>query len=244
MTQSAELTGGAGFTFEGNVAATYLVSLLIEGPARGLSGGTVARVAVQQAGFGEPLDDLVVDAEGVNGTCARIALQIKRSLTISAATSNSDFREIVVKAWESVNGSGFRSGIDRVGCATGDVSSRAARVLETVCEIARDSASAESFAAHFAEGAGAGESLRETVDYFHTILADHLGRATSDAEIYGLLRHFIFLRFDLLHPGAAAEAVAAEGFRPFLRPDNPGITAAMENRLKTAPRESHGRASD
>jgi hypothetical protein len=54
MTQSTELTGGAGFTFEGNVAATYLVSLLIEGPARGLSGGTVARVAVQQAEFGEP----------------------------------------------------------------------------------------------------------------------------------------------------------------------------------------------
>src|SRR5258708_7707280 len=244
MTQSAELTGGAGFTFEGNVAATYLVSLLIEGPARGLSGGTVARVAVQQAGFGEPLDDLVVDAEGVNGTCARIALQIKRSLTISAATSNSDFREIVVKAWESVNGSGFRSGIDRAGCATGGGSSSAARLLETVCEIARDSASAESFAAHSAEGAGAGESLRETVDYFHTILADHLGRATSDAEIYGLLRHFILLRFDLLHAGAADEAGAEERLRPFLRPDNGARSGGLWNRVKTIAREATGRAAD
>jgi hypothetical protein len=118
MTQSPEITGGAGFTFEGNVVATYLVSLLIEGPARGL-GGTTARVAVQQAAFDEPLDDLVVDADAADGTRARIALQIKRSLTISVAPSNTDFREIVEKSWQTLDRSGFRDGIDRVGCATG-----------------------------------------------------------------------------------------------------------------------------
>lgn len=99
MIQSPELTGGTGFTFEGTLVATYLVSLLIEGPARGLPGRTTACVAVQQAAFDEPLDDLVVDADAADGSRGRISLQVKRSLTISAAASNTDFREIVVNAW-------------------------------------------------------------------------------------------------------------------------------------------------
>jgi hypothetical protein len=117
MSQSPELTGGAGFTFEGNLVATYLISLLIEGPARGLPSRTVARVAMRQAAFGEPLDDLVIDANAVDGTRARISLQVKRSLTISAAASNTDFREIVVNAWKTLHRNGFRDGLDRVGVA-------------------------------------------------------------------------------------------------------------------------------
>ena len=244
MTQSPELTGGAGFTFEGNLVATYLVSLLIEGSARGLLGRTTVGVAVQQGAHGEPLDDLVVDADAVDGTRARISLQIKRSLTISAARSNTDFREIVVNAWETLGRISFREGIDRVGGATGEVSSNVARTLEMVCQIARDSASADSFIAHFAQGAGAGVDLRETVTNFRQILTEHLGRPANDGEIYRLLRHFILLRFDLLHDGASDEADAEERLRPFLKPADAQKCGALWNRLKTIAREAAGRSAD
>lgn len=143
-----------------------------------------------------------------------------------------------------VNRDGFRDGIDRVGVATGDVSSNAARDLETVCQTARDSASADSFAAHFLPGAGTGEDLRQTVVNFRTILTDHLKRPAGDAEIYRLLRHFIILRFDLLHDGASDEADAEERLRPFLKPEDAQNAGALWNRLKTIARESAGRAAD
>jgi hypothetical protein len=92
---STELTGGTGFTFEGTAAATFLVSLLIEGSARGLSGYICIRVAFQQANFGEPLDDVIVDATAPDGSSARLSLQIKRSLRISRAESNTDLRRSI-----------------------------------------------------------------------------------------------------------------------------------------------------
>jgi hypothetical protein len=60
--RSTELTGGEGFTYEDTVVAYYLTALLHEDAAAGLT-GHVVRVAVQQAAAGEPLDDLIVDAE-------------------------------------------------------------------------------------------------------------------------------------------------------------------------------------
>src|SRR5690606_20549015 len=61
---SAELTGGADFTYEANVVAHYLAALLTEGSAEGLPHRVVRRVALQQSGAGEPLDDVIVDAAG------------------------------------------------------------------------------------------------------------------------------------------------------------------------------------
>ena len=59
---SPELAGGAGFTYEDAVAAHYLAALLGGTTAAGLGSRTVDRVAQQQASFGEPLDDVIVDS--------------------------------------------------------------------------------------------------------------------------------------------------------------------------------------
>lgn len=74
MPQSTELTGGAGFTFEDAAVAVYLGALLGEENAPGLPARTIVRVAVQQAAFGEPLDDLIVDGSAVDGSLARLIL--------------------------------------------------------------------------------------------------------------------------------------------------------------------------
>jgi hypothetical protein len=95
LPQSPELTGGAGFTFEGLVSARYLAALLCEHAGPGTEGAIVSAVAVQQRDFGEPLDDVIVDFKRHDGQVGRLSLQAKRSLTISSAATNDDFREIV-----------------------------------------------------------------------------------------------------------------------------------------------------
>src|SRR4051812_34360220 len=76
MFQSTELTGGAGFTFEDAAVAVYLAALLGEETAPGLPGRVVVRVASQQAAFGHPLDDLVVEGRSSDDVPARLSLQV------------------------------------------------------------------------------------------------------------------------------------------------------------------------
>jgi hypothetical protein len=90
------------------------------------------RVAVQQAAYGEPLDDLIADGRGVDDSVARLSLQTKRELTISAATTNTDFREIVTRAWATVQKPDFRENVDRVGAVTGTISEGSRRAFTTI----------------------------------------------------------------------------------------------------------------
>jgi hypothetical protein len=101
MTQSSELTAGAGFNYEAAVAAFYMIALLGEESAPALNNRVVKWIGLQQKCFGEPLDDVIVDAHSTNGEIARLSLQVKRSLIISAAASNNDFLDIVQNSWRT-----------------------------------------------------------------------------------------------------------------------------------------------
>jgi hypothetical protein len=121
LPQSPELAGGLGFTYEGDVAAFYLSSLLAEAYAPGIDDRVVCGVSVQQRDFGEPLDDVIVDFRGATGDLARLSLQVKRSLTISEAESNTDFRDIIRDSWATLAKDSFRQGVDRYGAAVDTV---------------------------------------------------------------------------------------------------------------------------
>jgi hypothetical protein len=84
------------FSYEDAVTASYLVSLVCGTTAVGLTPRIIERVSVQQSSFGEPLDDVIVDAitQSDNST-ARLSLQVKRKLIISSANSNTDFRQVI-----------------------------------------------------------------------------------------------------------------------------------------------------
>ena len=79
---STELTGGTGFAYEDTVVAYYLASLLREERAAGLN-GVVKTVAVQQAGHGCPMDDIIIELDD-GGSPRRLNLQVKRKIQISA----------------------------------------------------------------------------------------------------------------------------------------------------------------
>ncbi len=114
-------------------------ALLGETTGPGLGGRKVTRVALQQAAFGEPMDDVIIDATAADDSVARLSLQVKRALVISAARSDADFRDVVVKGSATLREEGFRRGVDRVGAATGTVAAERQRALEWLCARARAS---------------------------------------------------------------------------------------------------------
>jgi len=241
MPQAPEISGGAGFSFEDASVARYLVVLLGEASAPGLSGRVVVRVAVQQAPFGEALDDLVVDGIAPDETPARLSLQIKRKLIISSAASNTDFREIVSRAWATLAKADFRDDRDRVGAVTGTVAEGMRRALLEVSEWARDSRSLDSFLPRFELEGVAGEERHSVLEAFRTILGEG---GAGDAEVYRLLRHFVLIKLDMLHEGATSEAGVIEQLRVGLHEKDAHRAADLWARFLTIARAAAGRSGE
>ncbi|MGD0959746.1 MAG: hypothetical protein ABSB19_08060 [Methylomonas sp.] len=86
-------SGPAGSIFEGQVAATYLLSMLIGSEPRGLPGTIIDQVKLQRAEDGYPLDDVIICAHDEFGEPATLEIQVKRS--ISFAPHDRVFKKIV-----------------------------------------------------------------------------------------------------------------------------------------------------
>ncbi len=187
----SELTGGAGFTFEDAVAAYYLVSLLNTTTATGLESRIVSRVALQQASFGEPLDDVIVDANSPsNNSIARLSLQVKRALTISDAATNSDFREIIQNSWRTLHKPDFRFDTDRFGAVTGTVAEASFRNFVSVCEWARASQTTESFMLRFSQEGDASQAHQNILTIVRSLIQELPDVNPNGDLLYRFFRHF------------------------------------------------------
>jgi hypothetical protein len=192
---SPELTGGAGFTYEDAVAAYYLVAMVGGTTAAGLAFREAQRVAQQQADFGEPLDDVIVDAvSAADGSVMRLSLQVKRSLTISDAATNADFREVIQRSWQTLQKPMFREHVDRVGAATGTVTEEAFRNFTTVCELARASDSTAVFMQRFSDGGNTSQAHRVVLNAVRKVAADGVGAPFSDDVLHRLFRRLTLIR--------------------------------------------------
>ena len=213
--QSSELAGGMGFTFGDAVSASFLAALLSEGYAPGVVNATVSRVALEQRNFGEPLDDIIIDYRDRSGTSPRMRLQAKKSLTISAAPSNTDIREIIRDSWATLHLGHFRKGVDRYGAAVSQIAKDKARDLISLCEFARESQTTEHFGARFVEGGNASATVKAIKHETVSLLSEAKGVECSQAEIHEFLSHFVLLEFDFLHEGASQCTLrSATRFRP------------------------------
>lgn len=242
MSQSPELAGGDGFTFEGEVAAFYLSALLAQAYAPGIHDRTVVGVSVQQRDFGEPLDDVIVDFEDRNQNLARLSLQVKRSLTISSAKSNSDFRDIVRDSWATLNKSEFRNNTDRYGAAVGTISRDKERELKKLCDWARESISAEHFDARFAENGVASNELKAVKSDITNLLQETKGEAITSKELHQFLSHFVLITFDFLSEGATSPSEAINRIRDCLSPNDVDKAPLVWSKLVQLARFSAGKA--
>lgn len=243
MSQSSELTGGAGFTFGDAVAAKYFVAMLTEGAAPGLSSCKIIRVALERAGFGEPLDDLIVDGTAQDGSSARLSLQVKSSLTISEAKTNTDFRDVILKGYKTIQNTDFQIGKSRVGVAAGIYTSTAkTRDLRNICDWARYSATPTDFKDRFAESAPASVGHRAIINIVRTILS-RAGIAESDEKLHQLFCHLVILAFDFLHEDSMGESDSISLLQPHLIPADAPRAADVWKQLRTIAREGAGNAA-
>jgi hypothetical protein len=242
--QSAELAGGAGFTFEDAVGAFYLTALLGEGYAPGVESRTVCLVTLQQRSFGEPLDDVIIDFRDIGNEEARLSLQVKSALVVSSAKSNTDFREVIRDCWLTFEKPGFRKGIDRYGVAVGSIAKDTARALKSLCELARESATTDHFGARFAKGGNASAGLKAVKEDIVALLTAAKSQEPSEKEIHEFLAHFVLAEFDFLHAGASHTAEAMTRLRDCLVADQAGQAPLLSMTLCRMVRESAGRSGE
>ena len=190
--RSSELSGGEGFTYEDTAVVYYLTALLRDDEAAGAPGRVIA-VSVQQATKGEPLDDLIVDLDAIDGE-RRLSLQVKRQLTISAAASNEDFRTLIVNAKLTRAKPTFRVGRDRYGFFARSVGDDRLNGLKRLITWAEASPTGADFEARFNGQASQAEiALRAE-------LSPLIGAADAEAE-RDFYAHFVALRMDGLEEG-------------------------------------------
>ena len=242
MSQSPELAGGEGFTFEGDVAAFYLSALLAEAYAPGIEDRTVVGVSVQQRDFGEPLDDVIVDFEDSSSAPARLSLQVKRSLTISDANTNKDFRDIIRDSWATLNKTDFRLNVDRYGAAVGTITPNKERALKTLCDWARESLTASDFDIRFASGGIASADFRVVKNAVVALMEEAKGTACTSEEVYRFLTHFVLIQFDFLREGATEPSTAVNLIKNSLAPNDATKAPIVWSKVVQLARASAGKA--
>lgn len=244
MPQSPELAGGEGFTFEGYVAAFYLSALLAEDYAPGIDDRIVVRVSVQQRDFGEPLDDVIVDFEDGTKNSARLSLQVKSSLTISAARTNKDFRSIIRDSWATLTQPGFRTTVDRYGAAVGTVAPDKERALRTLCDWARESLTAEHFHDRFSADGSASMKMKTVKADVVTLLNETKGEPCTDEEEHRFFAHFVLIQFDFLREGATDPPNAISRIRDCLAPDDASKASLVWTKFIQLARASAGTSGE
>ena len=216
---STELTGGSGFTYEDSVVGFFLAALLLRQAAPGVA-GEVVRVAVQQRPAGQPLDDVVVDTSNADGE-RRISLQVKRSLTISAAAKNRNFRQIIADCRATRHHPDFRFDRDAYGFVVQSVAVGRGRAFRRILELARASTNSVEFVQRF-EGRGAtSNEQRKLRNELRPLVAD-----TDEGE-WDFYRHFIMPDFAGLVPDGALMSVIESSLGSALAAGSSGSGAAF-----------------
>ena len=232
---SPELTGGAGFTFEDTVVAYYLAALLRQERAAGQE-GTVTSVAVQQAGQGHPMDDVIVEFNH-DGTRRRLSLQVKREIRISAAASNTDFRQIMAGAVATRTTPDFQPDLDVYGFVVEHVAMDPFRIFTRLIERAKSSPVGEDFVRRFDEGGAAGVEERSLRD---DLLA--LTEAESPEDEAAFYRQFVALKLDGLMDDGALRAEIVNRLQELVISDEDGQDLLLFDRLCHIAREGAGTA--
>lgn len=237
MAQSSELTGGAGFDYEGHVAA-YFLSALLTSDVRPPRGMPIICVGLQQSPFGSPLDDVIITFDDPNRS--KLNLQVKRSLRVTASKSNKDFREIVKNSWLTFKDPKNTDLLDHYGAATGTISSKSLRTVRKVCEAAQLSHDEVAFFSRNSASGTASKLFDNFIKTIRTTLTDN-GIVFTDSELYNFLKNFVILDFDIQSPHSIANTDAINRLSQILTA--PHRANDLWERLKNIAREGSGAAA-
>lgn len=241
MSQSSELAGGDGFTFEGHIGALYLAALLAKQKTVGCD-GIVVNVATQQRDFNNPLDDIIIrwiDNSNRNGTTS---IQVKRHLTISNAKTNTDFRDIIRDSWKTFTDQQFIKNLDKFGVAVGYIAESKSRALRLLCESAKESNNIKHFNQRFSKDGNASSEVTSIKNTIQNIIKDEIQLTPSDEQLRSFLAHFILIQFDFLHEGATSNEISYALIREFLGVDHSDKVHLVWGNLNNLIRISAGKS--
>lgn len=233
---STELTGGAGFTYEDTVVAYHLAQLLRRERAAGLA-GVVTSVAVQQQGHGNPMDDLVVESDDV-GTRRILGLQIKRSITISGAPTNEEFRGIITAAAKTQALGTFNKDTDKCGFVVDVVTADTLRTLKQLIDWAGASDTTADFEARFASTGTAAQPESNLRDALKPVI----GATTVDEEV-AFYRNFVAFRFDGLEEAGVLRTDIINRLQELVASNEDGQDLLLFDRLCRIAREGAAKAT-
>lgn len=217
-------SGPAGAHFEGQVAAHYLLTLLIGAEPRGLPGTRIERVEFQRAQEGHPLDDIIIRARDGDGRAATLEIQVKRSLRFTR--SDQGFRGVVGQIAEASQQPGFFDRRHELAVAVGRAPLSVQGPYQDVLTWARHVGSADTFTARVERPGSANDDMRKFVDTLKTYLAD-AGAASDGTTVWRLLSRFQILHFDFTAQGSTHEAWQLERAAHALHPDEAGRAESL-----------------
>ena len=210
-------TGPAGPHFEAQVGASYLVALLTGGEPRGLPGMVIDQIELQRASEGRPLDDVIVHAHDASGATAVLEIQAKREIKFSPA--DEVFRGVVQQIAAAARRPDFWTSRYELAVATAKTSAKISGPYQDVLTWARQLGSATTFIERIDRAGSANDDMRTFVQTFRTRLQE-VDAPHDDETVWGLLRRFQILVYDLTAPGSADESRVRDRAALALHPDD------------------------
>lgn len=200
-------SGPAGPHFEGQVAANYMLSMLVGAEPRGLPGATFDKVQLQRGSEGFPLDDVIVHAHSANGSPAIIEVQVKRSITF--APSDLVFEKVVDQIAHSSGNDGFWKRNHQLSIATAQTSRQISGSYQDLLTWARELESGAAFFRRINREFTGNAYMRGFVRTFQANL-EKAGAAHSDEDVWRLLQRLQIHVYDFTATGSASEELARE----------------------------------
>ncbi|MGB9367324.1 MAG: ATP-binding protein [Xanthobacteraceae bacterium] len=187
-------TGGGGTHLEARIAAASLAAILCEASVRGLPGEFATSVRSQRAKFDDPLDDLIVDGLRTEGRTTQLHLQVKNKITFTA--NDSDWTDVLERAWDTFSKNSFDPTLHRLGVAIGVYNARADQHYQSVLKWAEHSTDAQHFFERIEQGDYSHQDKRSFVADARSILEAHAKRSLSADELWRFLKSFVIVYYD------------------------------------------------
>lgn len=203
---SSEVTGNLGTTYETQVAAYYLVSVLTGFGGQGLDGAHIESLAMQRKVHGDPLDDIVIEGRRADDQSVRLQLQVKTRLEVGR--SQGDFQDILDACWKAMTSPAFASGRDRFGAVTQSVALETYAAVRKLTEIARFTGDGQTFAANVAAPGQTNAVARRVHRDVIAGLARAADRSLTAEEVWTFYRHFLLMRIETVGEGASQKTSA------------------------------------
>lgn len=198
-------TGGGGDNFEDHVAAFALGLLLVRATPPILTDTSVVKVHLQTSHLGWRTDDLLLVGETGSGSRRQLAVQVKRTFTVSA--NDKDCRKTLQGMWDDfLAGDRFSSSTDCLAIAILHGTSTILHYFNSLLLCAWAATDAADFRRRLSPNGYISKRAKEQNEAVQTILANHNG-APVDADCYWrFLRAVNVLSFDLNTPTSQTKA--------------------------------------